>query len=399
MRRAGDGAGARGGDGRARLILRARLESRRGEIEAAAFARIAAIADPGEVSDPAYAEGLRRSVPAAIEFGLEAIEAGVGREPPIPVELLAQARLAARNGIALDIVLRRYFAGYSLLGYFLVEEAGRDSQADDSVPGRLIAAQATHLDRLLAAVGEEHRREAAERPPGAEQRRAELVRALLGGEPLDASPLGYELDAHHLAIVGSGAGAGEAIRGLVAPLDRRLLLVDPAEETFWAWLGGRLALERSQVDELTSSLGEGAPAGAAFALGEPADGPEGWRLSHRQAAAALPVAERGSKPVARYRDVALLAAALQDDLLATSLRRLYLEPLGSDRVGNALRETLRAYFEAGRNSASAAAALGITRQTVNNRLRSIERRLEISLAALTGELELALRLSLFQRSN
>jgi hypothetical protein len=39
--------------------------------------------------------------------------------------LLVQARLAARSDVSLDIVLRRYFAGYSLLGDFLVGEADR----------------------------------------------------------------------------------------------------------------------------------------------------------------------------------------------------------------------------------------------------------------------------------
>ena len=48
---------------------------------------------------------------------------GARREAPVPVALLAQARLAARVGVSLDAVLRRYFAGYTLLGDFLIEEA------------------------------------------------------------------------------------------------------------------------------------------------------------------------------------------------------------------------------------------------------------------------------------
>ena len=42
---------------------------------------------------------------------------------------------------------------------------------------------------------------------------------------------------------------------------------------------------------------------------------------------------RGPEPFVRYVDVALLAAVLQDDLLATSLRKLYLEPLEAERDG------------------------------------------------------------------
>lgn len=38
----------------------------------------------------------------------------------MPVALLAQARLAASNGVSLDKVLRRYFLGYLILGDFVV---------------------------------------------------------------------------------------------------------------------------------------------------------------------------------------------------------------------------------------------------------------------------------------
>jgi hypothetical protein len=55
-------------------------------------------------------------------------------------------------------------------------------------------------------------------------------------------------------------------------------------------------------------------------MGEPARGIDGWRLSHRQAKAALPTALRAPEAFVRYGDVALLAATLADDLLATSLR-------------------------------------------------------------------------------
>ena len=108
-------------------------------------------------------------------------------------------------------------------------------------------------------------------------------------------------------------------------------------------------------------------------VGEPGEGLSGWRFSHRQAKAALPVAERRGQAVVRYADVALLASILRDDLLATSLRQLYLEPLERARDGGKVaRETLRAYFAAERNISSTAAALGVDRRTVTNRIRAIE---------------------------
>ena len=117
--------------------------------------------------------------------------------------------------------------------------------------------------------------------------------------------------------------------------------------------------------------------GVVFAFGEPAQGLEGWRLTHSQAQAALVVALRrgGREDVrfTRYADVALLAAALKDQALAGALVEIYLSPLDDlDNRGPLLRRTLRAYLEAERNASSAAAALGVARRTVENRLSTIE---------------------------
>lgn len=81
-------------------------------------------------------------------------------------------------------------------------------------------------------------------------------------------------------------------------------------------------------------------------------------------------------------------------MLATSLQNLYLEPLAEERDGGEVaRETLRAYFAAQRNVSSAAAALGVNRHTVSNRLRAIEVRLGRSLTASGTEIEAALCLA------
>jgi hypothetical protein len=93
-----------------------------GELEAAILTRIYNDGNPIEAADPEYAEGLRAAVPIALEYCLTCIERGEASPPPIPTALLSQARIAARNGIALDTVLCRYFAGYTLLGDFAIEE-------------------------------------------------------------------------------------------------------------------------------------------------------------------------------------------------------------------------------------------------------------------------------------
>ncbi|MBA3865218.1 MAG: helix-turn-helix domain-containing protein [Solirubrobacterales bacterium] len=57
-----------------------------------------------------------------------------------------------------------------------------------------------------------------------------------------------------------------------------------------------------------------------------------------------------------------------------------------------MRKTLRAYFAANRNGASAAAALGVSRQTVKNRLRAAEELIGRGLTECAADLETALRL-------
>jgi PucR-like helix-turn-helix protein/diguanylate cyclase with GGDEF domain len=369
------------------MDLAARLRSRHLEIEGAMLARVHAVSDPGEVSDPTYALGLRDTVGAALAYGIAAIERPGPEPAPVPEQLLVQARHAARSGVGLDTVLRRYFAGYTLLGDFLMQEAAGHDSLSAAELKRLLRAEAILFDRLVAAVSVAYARESGGYDQGTEHRRAERVRMLLAGELVDAAELGYELDAWHLGAIVAGPGARDAVRDLAGPLDCRLLAVS-GEGTLWAWLGSRRRRSAREVLSLADSCW---PAEARLSLGEPGAGMEGWRLSHRQAKAAFPVALRGARSLVAYTDVALLASALRDDVLASSLRDTFLAPLEGERDGGATaRETLDAYFAAGRNASSAAAALGVSRKTVSIRLRSVEERLGRPLDRCAAEMETAL---------
>jgi DNA-binding PucR family transcriptional regulator len=373
-----------------RSAIATRLRERLPEIQAAIAIRVYAISDPQDVTDPAYLRGLNAAVAAAIDHRLAGVEVGERHTPAVPSVLLAQARLDARDDVSLDTVLRRYFAGNALFGDFLVEEAER-ADVPTAALRRLLGAQATLGDRLLAAISAEYTREAKNRPTGAAERRRECVKGLLAGELVDHSELGYDLDAHHLALMAKGEGVEEAMRGLANTLDRRLLAVRREEEPIWAcWLGGRHPLEAEKALQALSDL---TPDGVYMTVGEPGEGLSGWRFSHFQAKAALPIAERKGRPILLYADVALLASIVRDDLIASSLRQLYLAPLEQTRDrGKAARETLRAYFKAERNISSTAAALGVDRRTVRNRLRGIDELLGRPLATAAADLEIALRL-------
>jgi hypothetical protein len=368
--------------------LAARLLERREEIEQAILARAHTISDPGQGGDAEYLAGLRSAVGAAVEYGIAGTTASDPQPPAIPGILADQVRQAARRGILLDTVLRRYFAGYTVLGEFVMQEAaaGRDLRAGEV--RHVIRGLAMHFDRLVVEISEQYRREADCLGRSGERARVERVKRLLDGELTSTAALRYELDGWHVALIASGPGATEAARRLAAGLDRQLLLVSPGADVAWVWLGGRNRVEIGQgLSDAVAAEGD-----LALAAGEPAKGLSGWRLTHRQAAAALPVAKREPGALVRYAEVSLLAAVVREDVLCESLHQLYLAPLAELQDGGAvLRETLRAYFAAGRNASSAAASLRVTRKTVASRLRAVEEAIGRPLNVCAAELEVALR--------
>lgn len=373
----------------ARLAERLRL--RRDEIAHSLMARVHAVSDPHARGGADYALGLVDTVSAALDHSLTVLE-GKARAQAIPTALLEQTRAAARSGVNLDTVLRRYLAGYALFCDQLLLEAERDESSKHSELRQALSWQSAQFDRLLATVTDTYRAEVADRHATSERRRTERVRRLLDGDLVDTSDLGYELEGWHLGVVARGPSAPGAIRELAATLDRRTLLAFPGGEIAWGWLGGRHPLGPRDFSEASMpSLTQGHSIN--MAIGEPAEGVDGLRLTHQQAKAVLPVAIQAKRRVARYSDFAIVASAWEDSILSRSLSRTFLVPLVSERGGgSSLLRTLQAYFAAGRNAASAASGLGVSRQTVNSRLRAVEERIGRSLDACGPELETALRL-------
>lgn len=382
------------------LVVR-RLRARRQEIEDAILAGVReAVPEPGGAAGAEYLEGLRAAVAAAVGFGLAGLERGVEDPGRIPPEAIAQAQLAARSGVSLEAVLRRYIVGHALLWDYVMQEADRVQRSGRASGLREMSrAQAAILDQLVIAVTREHIAELQRATRSREHRLLERVRILLAGEHSDAGAapeapggeLDYDLVGEHLGVIALGAGGEAATRELAERLGRRLLCVTPERGVVWAWLGGREALPAADLERACAAQ---TVVDASLVLGEPAGGVGGWRRTHRQAQAALLVARRRPQRLTRYADIALLAAALGDEVLARSLSDLYLVPLADARGGApALHETLRAYFTAEHNVSSAASALGVARSTVESRLRTIEERLGRPLHTCPAELEVALRLA------
>jgi hypothetical protein len=362
--------------------LRARLQ----EIEEAILAGVRNVSEPGDEDDVEYQAGLPPTIAAAVGYGLSGIERGSGWAGPIPLEMVEQARRAARCDVALDAVLRRYAAGDRVLGEFVMEEAEdlpREARRD------LLRVQSIHLDRVMSEIATEYMREVKRYRRSPAQQTAQRVRQLLEGHSVDLEDIDYGFDATHTGLIGIGTRAEQGMRALTAKLACRALVVRRDDTTVWGWFGAQKPIASSTLERLLleSPLEE-----AAFAIGEPRGGLAGWRQTHSEAQAAHRVLLRAPETgTVRSADALLLAAVMRDDGLERALVETYLRPLdGARDAGEALRETLRAYFASGRNAAATAAALDVDRHTVQRRLRKAEDLLGRPLETCP-ELEIALR--------
>lgn len=377
---------------RARIALGMRLRARRSELEPLLLSRLRETADLTTIRDAEYLHGLQMASAAALEYMIECLASISGTAPPVPLVLSTQARLAARCRIPLEDVLRRYFAGYHLLADVISAEAQKE---ETFVPGhelqRLLQIASVRFDRLIAQLSDDYRIEAERQPTTSQDRLVDRIARMLAGEPLAATDLAYDFDGWHIGCVAAGPNAGTTILQLAKAVDCSTLLVPNSEGLLWAWLGGRKRLDCDWVRSTAVSVW---PREARLAIGEAARKKDGWRLSHRQAVRAFPLASQTGAGIVRYADVALLSSAVQDDLLSTSLREMYLARLEETRDGGAVAaETLRAYFECDQVISATAEVLRVHRRTVTNRLRAIEVALGKPITLCRAELATALQLA------
>jgi hypothetical protein len=362
-----------------------RLRGRRPDIEAAMFERVRAVAETAVLDDPEYVEGLRRTIGEGLEYAIAAIEIGERPAETIPVVAGEQARRSARSGVSLDTVLRSYYAGDRLLSEVILGEAG-DLPA--SALREIMRTQSVLLDHFIAIIVAEYKREVERIRKLPDGRLGERIRKLLKGDADEDPELLYSLRVWHVGVIASGEGTEMQIRDLGERLGCQVLCVPGGDDTTWAWIGKRGGLS---VSELERALRRDAAQVASFALGEARQGIEGWRLTHREAQAAMCVMAIRPQSVTRSRDAILTAAVLQDPALAKSLIETYLTPLDEgNRAGTVLRETLRAYFKANQNAVAAALALEVDRHTVERRLRTVEERLDQPLPFCRPQLQVAL---------
>ena len=361
-------------------------------MEASVGTRVSAISDPHQVADPAYLERPEAALAAAVEYAARVLELGERRAPGRARRCCSpQARLDARDGVAARHrpapLLRRQHAVRRLPRRRGRARRGAErGPAPAAAPSRRRSSTACS-PRSAPNTRARPRAGRAAPPSGA----ASASKACSPASSSTDSELGYDLDGHHLALMAKGDGAPRRCAPWPSRLDRGCSLVQPRGETVWAcWLGGTAAARgrarrcgRSREIALTGLRHRRrAGRGPRRLAVQPPPG-EGRAADRRTPA----------QSTLRYADVAILASILRDDLVATSLHQLYLEPLAvagqrQGRAGDAAR-----LLRAERNISSTAAALGVDRRTVPTACARSKTLSDAPSADFATEMDAALRLA------
>lgn len=372
-----------------RRALALRLREKSAELESLILDRISALGRDSEQSRRSL-EGRRLLIRALVEYGAVAVERGERKCPPPPPAVQEHAREAAWSGVPPRIFHERYLAAKTVFNRFLRREA---PSVEGFAEGLLAQVQESNdivFERLFRFTGEELERERQKKRRSTATQQLERVQALLAGKLLEAPELSYDFESTHVGIVATGEGVSSHVRRTARSLGGQLLLAQPAPQRYWAWIGLRVDPSSAKLED---ALLADCPPAARISLGEPGHGLAGWRRTHREAEAALPVADQRNQAIIRYSDVMVLAEMLSNDLLRGALESKYLAPLAVDRDGGELsKHTLRAYFSQNRQISSAATLLGVKRHTVRKRLDDVEARLGLAINSCAAELELALRI-------
>jgi hypothetical protein len=352
--------------------------------------RISQIGRAGDEPTPETSPILRNLVAVGFEYSLEKLSCDDEYPPSIPDALLSDAKSAARRGVGIELVVRRYVAGHSAFRDLILNAAAPLYIAKPEALYALLRNYDSVFDLLLASITATYEQEAKQFGRSSNQRRVDRVVRLLRGEAIDPSKLGYDLNLSHLGLIAIGTGATTVIRGLAAAFDRTCLTVSPDDLSVWAWLGGRQRIDVNQVKEVLSTKWS---LHLKIAIGEPCDGFLGWRTTHQQARSCLAAALHMDDQPFCYSDKPLLAAVLANNLHADSLYDIFLAPLEQTRDGGErLRETLRAYFATHGNVSASAERLKVSRRTIHSRLNLAKDLLNRPLDSYSAEIETALHL-------
>lgn len=336
-----------------------------------------------------------------------------------PVAALEHARRMAARGGNVDTTLRFYRLGHA---YFW---GAWSAALTDTIPDHerlVVALQQTaaftfrYIDIVSARVGAEHVAERERLLRRSAVLRADVVRTVLAGEPVDLGQaertLGHAVGGNNLAFVcWSERGSAELERVAIAVSELlgtgRPLLVADGPHLLGGWVhvpdaptpstgtvphnAGTTSLDR---------IGEVARAASGdvhVAVGSPGAGLSGFRESRLQAERARRVAElagRRAPSLTAYADIALVDLLSRDLPAARSFVAMQLGALGERGAGpDRAREALLAVLAQQGGVAAAARTLGVHRNTILHRVRRAEELRGRPMVERSAELHAALVLA------
>jgi hypothetical protein len=335
--------------------------------------------------DPGTATAYRDAVMVGVPHALAAIRVPGDLPSSLPSPSVRNARIAARHGTPLPVVLQVYRTANAVFQEHVLRHAERTG-ASNALVRTVTQNLFAYYDWAILEVGREYAQERRSAREGGHRAWHARVARVVGGRFED--DLGYGLARDHLGVVLDarcpGGVAAEVAEDLGVPV---LTCVAPDGRT-WAWLGVGEAEEPEALARLTALDVEGS-----IGVGDRQAGPHGFAATHRKADVALRLGLMRDVHLSRYADVALEALAFGGQEMAADFVRAELGQLAetTDRA-ESLRCTVRAYFAAGNAAAGAARELGVAERTVTYRLRRAEELIGRPLAGRRAELETALRL-------
>ena len=336
-------------------------------------------------------------------------------EVNLPPAAIEYARQFVRQGVTLDALLRAYHMGQARF-VSRWNDAVNASLPDGPARTEAVEQGATltlaFIATLMRALVQRYADERDRWVRSAAAVRADVVRALLAGEPIAeqqaSRQLGYPLERNHLAfVVWSERSADDdeatdlgALERTASEFAARLgksapLLVQVGRRLVAGWIGGYEEIDLVMKGRV--QLPPGAAAGVRLAVGSPGSGRDGFIRSYHEARHARRVAELKARAAARvtiYHQVALTALASTDLDQARAFVVRELGPLATDD-DSALRlaATLRVYLEERSSPSRTARRLGVHANTIPNRIRAIEDLLGHPADSRVAELLVALRLA------
>lgn len=330
-----------------------------------------------------------------------------------PAAAMEYARRLAQRGTPVIDLIRAYYLGQTAIldhALTLATRLADDPELLGGMMSKALTGTFAFIDRVTRQVVSAYQEERDRWLLNRSAVRAARVRELLGGDgqELDAveSALGYRLRGTHLAMIvwhaveptqGNALGSLESVTAVLAeglPTTGQPLLVPADERCAWVWFPLEKAVLPEEAD--VRRVLEKVEPTVRLVLGDPGEGIEGFRRSHRQAGRVHTLSTAAGEQCERaltFRDVGALAL-MTSDIAAT--RSWVADILGElatdDEQHERLRETLLVFLETGGSYTAAAAKLTMHKNSVQYRVRKAEETLGRAVTDNRLDVELALKL-------